>query len=180
MDAPALMSCWNRLRTALKRRGLLGEYFTVHDVRDGRLHLHVVIVGGRFLPRAVLDKQVPAAGFGPVFDVRMGGKVRGLARYVTKGLATLGQRIGDRCGARLRPCSHSRDWPAQPARLRQRPPHGAAGPLLLLRISDERHADETIRRAVDAVRAWRRERDALGPELRPSVGKIIERGRTAG
>ena len=93
-----LPRAWNRLRHRLRRRGLLGPYFTVMEAhRDGWPHVNLVIAGpigalvaaGRWREvRRVMVREAKASGFG--FEVWVSQRVAGkqlagyLSKYLTK------------------------------------------------------------------------------------------------
>ena len=93
-----LPRAWNRLRHRLRRRGLLGAYFTVMEAhRDGWPHVNLVMAGalgevvkaGRWREvRRILVREAKASGFG--FEVWVSREPAGrqlagyLAKYLTK------------------------------------------------------------------------------------------------
>jgi len=85
---------WNRLRTRLRKRGLLSEYAAVMETTQaGALHLHALTTG-RYIAQKRLSEYAQQAGFGKVADIRAvragegsGEGDKRSAAYVSKELA---------------------------------------------------------------------------------------------
>lgn len=128
MTLPDVYAGWNRVRSALKRRGVLAEYAAVVERQDrGAPHLHVLATGDylpqRHLSAIAVGRPGSRGRFGPVVDIR---KVRGtgerslvayvvkqvggeMAGYVTKAKAEERSRLAV-VGGRTRPIRSSRGW----------------------------------------------------------------------
>lgn len=92
MTVADLYEAWNRLRTRLRKAGLLHEFAAVLEVQQrGALHLHVLQTG-KFIEKNRLKGMARAAGFGRCTDIRevkrgAADGARGSASYSAKQLA---------------------------------------------------------------------------------------------
>ena len=119
MDLPALYTAWNRLRTKLRRRGVLNEYAAVVEATaGGRLHLHVIATG-RYIRQRTLAREAEAAGFGRIAhikELRKGRAFDRAARYMAKYLSKQEEgseraaAVASAATTRMRPVRTSRGW----------------------------------------------------------------------
>jgi hypothetical protein len=66
-----ISECWNRFRTAfVKKYGKL-KYVRVVEPQPGRGYPHFHILLNRFIPQQWLIRELKAAGFGKIHDIRM-------------------------------------------------------------------------------------------------------------
>lgn len=131
MTSADVRQAWQRLAGRLRRRGLLGDFFTsLEATKKGRLHLHVLVIeaerGGGFVEN--LGELAEASGFGRVADVRAvetGSGSKSLGQYLTKGgvcgetaklasyltkTASADEELREKLGERLRPVNVSRGF----------------------------------------------------------------------
>jgi hypothetical protein len=128
MTYKELGDSWNRVRSILKKNGLLKEYVSVVELQErGAPHLHVIATG-KYISQKQLAEWASSSGFGAVTDIRA---VRGtgpksitgyvlkqlsheLADYVTKSKTEqLKERATDEGKTKrkqVRPVRHSKYW----------------------------------------------------------------------
>lgn len=122
LAARDVYEAWNRLRTRLRKRGLLSEYAAVMETTQaGALHLHALTTGS-YIPQKRLSEFAQQAGFGKVADIRAvragegtGDGDKRSAAYVSKELAGYVSKqktdaLRSKTAARRRPFRCSRGW----------------------------------------------------------------------
>jgi hypothetical protein len=123
MTVATLYEAWNRLRTKLRRKGVLEEFAAVLETTAaGALHLHCLMTG-RYIAQQRLSRLAEEAGFGRVCDIREvkpGTEeereenqdaawyvAKQMAGYVTK---TKSESLASKTAVRRRPLRRSRGW----------------------------------------------------------------------
>jgi hypothetical protein len=89
MTYAELGESWNRVRSILKKNGLLKEYVSVVELQErGAPHLHVIATG-EYIPQKQLAQWASASGFGAVTDIRAvrGTGPKSITGYVLKQLS---------------------------------------------------------------------------------------------
>jgi hypothetical protein len=104
---------WNSFRTSFVRKGEFQSYATTIEVVDGRPHLNVVTVGGKFIHRSWLNRISSNAGLGGVWVSAVGSTEEDasrLSKYVTKGARTAARWSTEGGSKRVQPVRLSKSW----------------------------------------------------------------------
>lgn len=104
---------WNSFRTSFVRKGEFQSYATTIEVVDGRPHLNVVTVGGKFIHTSWLNRISSNAGLGRVWVSAVGSTetdASRLSKYVTKGARTATRWSAEGGSKRVQPVRLSKGW----------------------------------------------------------------------
>ena len=108
-----LQVSWNRFRTSFLRRGEFRSYAATIEVVDGRPHLNVVTVGGKFIHTSWLNRISSNAGLGGVWVSAVGSTEEDasrLSKYVTKGARAAARWSVEGGSKRVQPVRLSKEW----------------------------------------------------------------------
>lgn len=117
-DVATFNRSWNLCMRDLGRAGLAPDAYLWALGGPGRLHRHVIMLGGSYLHPSKLEK-VANSGHGNIVVEHIGpslAEARRRANYIGRNGTTYALLPRARPGTRLRPFYASRHWPRRPAR----------------------------------------------------------------